>query len=150
MPRRPGAGDLCIPALRVFDDPAEIRNRHPEYKYRALQLQQAGRSLLPHNITVYITSSQYTLQLITGLCPKPVQSRSVLQLLFTCMYAPLSSHILHVSKVLSYWTRFDTGSVHVGFVVVKVALGQVFPPRTSVFPYQFHSTGALLLGKIKK
>jgi hypothetical protein len=38
----------------------------------------------------------------------------------------------------------------VGFVVDKVALGQVFPPRSSVFPCQFHSTGALLLEKGQK
>jgi hypothetical protein len=38
----------------------------------------------------------------------------------------------------------------VGFVVDKVALGQVFPPSTSVFPCQFHSTGAPLLGKGKQ
>jgi hypothetical protein len=37
----------------------------------------------------------------------------------------------------------------VGFVVGKVALGQVFS-STSVFPCQFHSTGAPLLGKTKK
>jgi hypothetical protein len=42
---------------------------------------------------------------------------------------------------------FHPGSVHVGFVVNKVALGQVFSPSTSVFPCQFHSTGAPLLGK---
>jgi hypothetical protein len=45
---------------------------------------------------------------------------------------------------------FHPGSVHVGFVVDKVALGQVFPPSTSVFPCQFRSTGASLLGKMKK
>jgi hypothetical protein len=45
---------------------------------------------------------------------------------------------------------FDPGSVHVGFVVNKVALGQVFSPSTSVFPCQFHSTGAPLLGKGQK
>jgi hypothetical protein len=33
---------------------------------------------------------------------------------------------------------FDPGSVYVGFVVDKVALGRVFPPSTSVFPCQFH------------
>jgi hypothetical protein len=44
---------------------------------------------------------------------------------------------------------FDPGSVHVGFVVDKVTLGQVFPPSASVFSCQFHSTGVLLLGKIK-
>jgi hypothetical protein len=38
----------------------------------------------------------------------------------------------------------------VGFVVDEVALGQVFSPSTSVFPCQFHSTGAPLLGKMKK
>jgi hypothetical protein len=42
---------------------------------------------------------------------------------------------------------FDPGSVHVGFVVDKVALGQ---DSTSVFPCQFHSTGAPLQGKTKK
>jgi hypothetical protein len=40
--------------------------------------------------------------------------------------------------------------MHVGFLVYKVALGQFSPPSTSVFPCQFHSTGAPLLGKIKK
>jgi hypothetical protein len=39
--------------------------------------------------------------------------------------------------------RFDPGSVHVGFVMGKVALGQVFP-------CQFHSTGAPLLEKGQK
>jgi hypothetical protein len=38
----------------------------------------------------------------------------------------------------------------VGFAVDKVALGQVFVPITSVFPCQFHSTGAPLLGKTKE
>jgi hypothetical protein len=38
---------------------------------------------------------------------------------------------------------FEPWSVHVGFVVDKVALGQVFP-------CQFHSTGVPLLGKNKK
>jgi hypothetical protein len=46
--------------------------------------------------------------------------------------------------------RFDPESVHLGFVVDKVALGHVFPPSTSVFPCQFHSTGAPLQGKTKK
>jgi hypothetical protein len=45
---------------------------------------------------------------------------------------------------------FDAGSVHVGFVVDKVALGQVFSPSTSVFPCQFHSICAPLLGKGQK
>jgi hypothetical protein len=35
-------------------------------------------------------------------------------------------------------------------MVDKVALGQVFSPRPSVFPCQFYSTGAPLLGKVKK
>jgi hypothetical protein len=35
-------------------------------------------------------------------------------------------------------------------VVDEVALGQVFSPSTSAFPCQFHSTGAPLLGKMKK
>jgi hypothetical protein len=43
---------------------------------------------------------------------------------------------------------FDPGSVHVGFVVDKVALGQVFP-RVLRFSCQFHSTGAPLQGKTK-
>jgi hypothetical protein len=38
----------------------------------------------------------------------------------------------------------------VGFVVDKVALGQVFSPSSSVFPCQFHSTGAQLQGKRQK
>jgi hypothetical protein len=38
----------------------------------------------------------------------------------------------------------------VGFVVDKVALVEVFSPSTSAFPYQFNSTGAPLLEKMKK
>jgi hypothetical protein len=38
----------------------------------------------------------------------------------------------------------------VGFVVVILALGQIFSPRTSGFPCQFHSTGGPLLGKGQK
>jgi hypothetical protein len=45
---------------------------------------------------------------------------------------------------------FEIRSVHVGFVVDRVALRQVFPPSTSVFPCQFHSTGAPLKWKIIK
>jgi hypothetical protein len=47
---------------------------------------------------------------------------------------------------------FDPGSVHVRFVVDKVALGQVPPPppSTSVFPCQFHSISAPLRGETKK
>jgi hypothetical protein len=45
---------------------------------------------------------------------------------------------------------FDPSSVHVGFVVDKVALGQVSTQSTSVFICQFHSTGAPLHGKTKK
>jgi hypothetical protein len=44
---------------------------------------------------------------------------------------------------------FDPGSVHVGFVVDKWHWDR-FSPSTSVFPCQFHSTGAPLLGKTKK
>jgi hypothetical protein len=44
-------------------------------------------------------------------------------------------------------TGFDPGSINVGFVVDKVALGQGILPSTSVFPCQFHSTGAPLHGK---
>jgi hypothetical protein len=36
-----------------------------------------------------------------------------------------------------------TGSVHVGYVVDKVALGHVFSLTSSVFPCQYHSTVAL-------
>jgi hypothetical protein len=45
---------------------------------------------------------------------------------------------------------FDPGSVHVGFVLNNVVLGQVFSPSTSAFPCQIHSTGAPLLRKMKK
>ena len=47
------------------------------------------------------------------------------------------------------WVR-SRGSVHVVFVVDKVTLGQDFSPRTSVVPCKFYSTGAPLLGKMKK
>jgi hypothetical protein len=46
--------------------------------------------------------------------------------------------------------EFDPRSVHLGFMVDKLALGQGFPSSTSVFPCQFHSTGAPLQGKTKK
>jgi hypothetical protein len=45
---------------------------------------------------------------------------------------------------------FDPGSVHVGFVVGKVALGQVFLRVLRFFPRQFHYTGAPLVGKGQK
>jgi hypothetical protein len=53
-----------------------------------------------------------------------------------------------VTGLLPWRPGFDPGSVYVGFVVDKVALGQVFP-EYFVFPCQFHSTGAPLLGKIE-
>jgi hypothetical protein len=45
---------------------------------------------------------------------------------------------------------FDPGSVNVGFVVDKVALGQVFPLVLRFSPVTFHSTGAPLQLKAKK
>jgi hypothetical protein len=54
-----------------------------------------------------------------------------------------------VAGLLPRRLGFDPGSVHVGFVVDKVARTG-FSPSTSVFPCQFHSTFAPLLGKIKK
>jgi hypothetical protein len=38
----------------------------------------------------------------------------------------------------------------VGFVVDKVALGEVFPPQYFGFPCHFHFPGAPLLGKMEK
>jgi hypothetical protein len=38
---------------------------------------------------------------------------------------------------------FAPGSVHLGFVVDRVALGQVFFPSSLVFPCQYHSTVVL-------
>jgi hypothetical protein len=55
-----------------------------------------------------------------------------------------------VAGLLPQRPGFGSGSVHVGFVVDQVALGQVFPQSTSVSPCQFHSTGAPLQGKAKK
>jgi hypothetical protein len=37
----------------------------------------------------------------------------------------------------------------VGFVVHKVALGQVFSPSTSILPCRFHYTGAPIHGKME-
>jgi hypothetical protein len=45
---------------------------------------------------------------------------------------------------------FDFDSVQVEFVVDKVALGQGFPPSTSVLPCQFHSTLLHYLEKRKR
>jgi hypothetical protein len=55
-----------------------------------------------------------------------------------------------VADLLPQRPGFDSGSVNVGFVVDKVALGQAFPQSTSVFPCQFHSTGAPLQGERKE
>jgi hypothetical protein len=55
-----------------------------------------------------------------------------------------------VADISSRRPGFDPGSVHVGFVVEKVELGQAFLSSTSVFPCRFHSIGAPLLGKTKK
>jgi hypothetical protein len=45
---------------------------------------------------------------------------------------------------------FDPGSVRVGFVVDKVALGEVLPRVLRFSPVNFHSTGSPLLGKGQK
>jgi hypothetical protein len=45
---------------------------------------------------------------------------------------------------------FDPASVHVRFMVDKVALGQVFFPKYLGFACQFHATGAPLHGKTEK
>jgi hypothetical protein len=55
--------------------------------------------------------------------------------------------IYEVKQKLPRRPGFDPGSVHVGFVVDKVALGQVFSPSSSVFPCKFNSTGVSLQGK---
>jgi hypothetical protein len=80
----------------------------------------------------------------------------------------VSYHYINSSVTAVPWLRrlvaglpprrrgFDPGSVHVGFVMDKVALGQVFPrvlrfsPEYFGFPLSFHSTGASLLGEMKK
>ena len=58
-----------------------------------------------------------------------------------CSCLPLGNHTLavpwlrrSVAGLLARRPVFDPGSVHVGFVVDELALGQVFPPSTSVFP----------------
>ena len=45
---------------------------------------------------------------------------------------------------------FDPGSVHVGFVVNKVALGQVFPRVLRFSPVNFIPSVPYCLGKRKK
>jgi hypothetical protein len=54
-----------------------------------------------------------------------------------------------VAALIARRPGFDPGSVHVRFVVDKVALGQDSPPSTSGFPCQFHSTGTPLHGKME-
>jgi hypothetical protein len=50
-----------------------------------------------------------------------------------------SLNITNVYLILQTFTP-ETWSVHVRFVVDKVAMGQFFPPSTSVSPCQYHST----------
>jgi hypothetical protein len=47
-----------------------------------------------------------------------------------------------VAGLSSQRPGFDSGRVHVGFVVDKVSLGQVFLRVIRVFPRQFNSTGS--------
>ena len=47
-----------------------------------------------------------------------------------------------VADLSSRRVGFYTRSVRLGFVVDRVALGQISSPRTSVFPWQYHSTSA--------
>jgi hypothetical protein len=54
------------------------------------------------------------------------------------------------SKEKTGQEKKDPWSVHVGFVVEKVALRQIFPQSTSVFPCQFHSTSSPLIWKSRK
>jgi hypothetical protein len=53
---------------------------------------------------------------------------------------------------LNHFIRSSTLLIikRISLLVDKVALGQVFPPSSSVFPCQFHSTGAPLLGQGQK
>jgi hypothetical protein len=46
------------------------------------------------------------------------------------------------------WVRAQVNPV--GFVVDKVAVGQVFSPSSSLFPCQYHSTVGSTFPKIKK
>jgi hypothetical protein len=63
---------------------------------------------------------------------------------------PHNSAVPRLRRLVAGLSPLRPGFVYVGFVVDKVALGQVFPPSTSVFPCQFHSTGAPLQGTTKK
>jgi hypothetical protein len=55
-----------------------------------------------------------------------------------------------VAGLLQRRPGFNPGPVHVGFVVEKVSLWQVFPPSTSVIRCQLHYTDAQSLGKTEK
>jgi hypothetical protein len=72
--------------------------------------------------------------------------------MFSLLGADMAVHWLRqvVAGLPSRRPDFDPGSVHMGFVVDKVALGQVLSPSTSVFPCQFHSICSPLLGKGQK
>jgi hypothetical protein len=80
--------------------------------------------------------------------PRAVASSPTYFSIFPSMAVPWLRRL--VASLSPWRPGFDIRSVHVEFVVDKVALGQVFPPSTSVFPCQFHSTGTPLHGKIKK
>jgi hypothetical protein len=87
--------------------------------------------------------------------------RGIVLLVNELVRTETSIHFPYIHKAVPWLRRlaaglpprrpgFDPGSVHVGFVVDKVALGQVFSLSSSVFPCQFHSTGAPLLEKGQK
>jgi hypothetical protein len=77
-----------------------------------------------------------------------------------CVYCAVGTEFLNiipvnfilVKTVLWFWLSFvglslrgpwfDPTPIHVRFVV-KVALGQVFSPSTSIYPCQYHSTYSL-------
>jgi hypothetical protein len=58
--------------------------------------------------------------------------------MYICMYVCMYVCIMYVcTYVCTRRPGFDPGSVHVGFVVDKVALGQVFPRVLRFSPVNF-------------
>jgi hypothetical protein len=112
----------------------------------------------------YMTVNETPVTTTLSLCLCELESVKACEQMYVKLYCRLAGfkHCkLHVGWAVPYLRRlaasiplrrpgFDPRSVHVGFVVDKLALGQVFPPSSSVFPCQFHSTAAPLLGKGQK
>jgi hypothetical protein len=105
-------------------------------------------TMLPYTYIVYLFNLLPSVRSIWRLHKRTAISWKIRDNLMTCMAVPWLRWL--VAGLSPRRPGFDPESVHVGFVVDKVALGQVFPPSTSVFPPSISFYGCSITWKNEK